>query len=1039
MTILRRSSLLGLLLAAPSAFCQVPSMPALPSARTLSAVEITGGTQDDQSYTRAALGLEAGKPLGEEGFLLALTAARATDRFRRVDGTLEDGPGGLVAKVRLDPWPAIEKREIRGKLPRALLKGLFTGMHKGGRAGDLRVDRWQREAEQRLREAGYPEARVRIEREEAGARLVIHIDPGAPALIRSLEVEGDPSPYSAERLKDVADIKLGKTLWTENFEREASDRLRQRLVKDRRLEGTTKFSWDGTSGRLRLRVESGPMVRIQQEGDWSFWWKNFQELVPLTRAGRYGSELLDEGDRRILRYLREKGFLDAQVTHRRELLRGTEEKPLEVAVTFVVQPGIKTRIHDLRFERNKEIPEPELKKAAALPSGLWSLGDPTASPELIGTLEDRIKAHYWNRGYPDVALRRPPMERVDGKTSLVFQVREGSRQSLDRVILEMPADASWQPWMVAECLPLIFTSRLIVESEPDASTRIYRSDRSLLEGVTGRLQESVDPAKPDLRTFTLTTSRALPFVKSDLTAVYAALRQRLGSLGVQRPLPKLSLEPGEAGYVVRLVVPDQARVKVNRLVVQGSDYTKAKAVFRETQLDPGAPLDLDLLSKAQTNLGNLGAYKRLDLMNLSQTPAEGGGLPWQEGDLFLRADERSPWVLSSSFGYDKSHGYHVGAGAQRLNFLGMGRTLDFGIRAGDTTLKNETLRKWFPTGSFNRSVDSYSVGYTDPWFLPGALDGLISDRIQYQAEAAYIEETQAAFLAHRRRVLNSFEWKVGDYQVLRLGHRFERTDIKANAEGIRKDELFTMAGVPGDHTVLSAPFFQMTRDKRDHPIDPKQGTYFQLRLEMANQLFGTGAKYSFAKLDVRHQWNWSFGEQASKGVLMAVVRAGAARPTASTVEDLPLTERFFAGGPFTVRGVEPDMLGPIGTLGIYSYPGGTAVQTGSKMVPLGGQGLVVLNLEYRFPLFGSQTAWGEVFADSGQVYAKLNPDRRQAGDSAPFPPLRTTLGLGVILKIGLPLKLEYAADVKRILGKPRSQQERDTQLRGLLISAGYQF
>lgn len=1035
MTFIRRSSLLVILLAAPSAFCQVLSVPAIPtvSGRILSAVELTGASPDDQIYASEALGLEIGKPVGEEGFLLALTAVRATDRFRAVHGVLEEGSKGLVAKIGLDPWPAIEKREIRGQLPRALRKGLFTGMHKGARAGDLRINRWQIEAEQRLQEAGYSGARVRIDREDQGARLVINIELGTPALIRSLEVEGNPSPYSAEKIKGVANLKIGKSLWTASLQREASERLRRRLVKDHHFEGTTEFLWDEASGRLTLKIEPGPVVNIRQVGVWSFWWRNFEELVPLARAGRYSPELLDEGDRRILRYLREQGYLDAQVSHRREVL------PQAVTVTYMVQPGLKTRIHDLRFEQNKDLPETELKKAAALPSSLWSLGEPPATPGLIGILEDRVKALYWSRGYPDVALRRPPMERAEGKTNLVFQVREGAHQNLDKIVLEMPADPSWQPRMLAECLPLIFTGDLSVKSEPDASTRIYRSDRSATKGVTGRLQESLDPARPEIRTFTLTTSQALPFVKSDLALVYSALRQRLSSLGIQRPLPKLLLEHGESGYSVHLVVPDQPRVEVNRLVVQGSDYTKAKAVFRETQLEPGAPLDLDRLSKAQTNLGNLEAFQRLDLLNLSQVPEEGGGLPWQEGDLFLRADERAPWVLSSSFGYDKSQGYHVGAGAQRLNFLGMGRILDFGARAGDTTLRNPTLRKWFPTGDFNRSVDSFSVGYSDPWFLPGSMKGLIGNRVQYRAEAAYIEETQAAFLAHRRRVVNSFEWKAGEFQTLRLGHRFERTDIKGNVEGIRPDELFNMAGVPGALTVISAPFFQFTRDKRDHAFDPKDGTFFQARLELANQLFGTGAKYSFAKLDARHQWNWSFGEQASKGVLMAAAHLGAARPTAASVEDLPLTERFFAGGPFTVRGVEPDMLGPVGTLGLYKFIGGTAVQTGSKTIPLGGQGLVVLTLEYRFPLFGSQTVWGELFADSGQVYARLNPKSRQAGDPAPFPHLRTTLGLGVILKIGLPFKLEYATDLKRILGQPRTQQEIDTQLRGILISAGYQF
>jgi outer membrane protein assembly factor BamA len=200
------------------------------------------------------------------------------------------------------------------------------------------------------------------------------------------------------------------------------------------------------------------------------------------------------------------------------------------------------------------------------------------------------------------------------------------------------------------------------------------------------------------------------------------------------------------------------------------------------------------------------------------------------------------------------------------------------------------------------------------------------------------------------------------------------------------------------------------------------------RFELAAQFFGTSANSSFAKLDLRHQWNWPVGFHAENGVLMATARVGLAKPTARTAEDLPLTERFFGGGSFTVRGVEPDMLGEV------TRTTATATQT-SQLIPLGGQALFVLNLEYRFPLFG-QSVWGEMFVDSGQVYRTLKPDPTVV---TPFPPLRTTPGLGLILKLGFPLKLEYATDLRRIMGQPRSQDERDTQLRGLLISAGFQF
>jgi outer membrane protein assembly factor BamA len=1037
-----RISLAGLLLAAPGAFGQGTPMPALPAipAQALLGVEIRGGSGDDHAFAQAALGFKAGDPVGEEGFLLGLAAVRATDRFRTVEGRLEAGPKGPTAWIQLDPWPELRQREIRGAIPKGLQNNLFPGMHKGGRAGDLRLQQWKAQAEQTLKEAGYPQATVRITRQDAGARVLIEVDSGAPLLVRSIVVEGDPFPYSFERLKGVAGVQEGKSIWTETLQRNALNKLRQRLVKDQRLEGTVDFQWDEKASRLTIRVQAGPLVQLRHEGDWSLWWKKLNDLVPLARAGSYNPELMDEGDRRILRFLRDKGYLDAKVSHRREVLRGTSDNPLEVAVTYVVEAGAEVRIHGLRFQRNQDIPEAELQKAAGLPSGIWSLGDPPATPDLISSLEDRIKAYYWNHGYPDAVLRRLPMEQTGGKTYLVFQVREGAHQALAQLVLTMPADPSWQPWKLAEALPLIFSGQVKMVSAPDDHTRLYRSDRPALQGITGTLQECADAAKPGLRVFTFTTSEPIAFVKNDLAVVFTSLRQRVGSLGVQAPMPRLRLEPSEAGYRVNLDVPDQPRDQVRRLVVQGSDQTKARAVFRETQLEPGAPLDAVGLSKAQTNLGDLGAFQRTDLMSLKDAPVDGAGLPWRAGDLLLRADERPPWVLGSSFSYDKSYGYSIGTSAQRQNFMGMGRTLDFGMRVGNTTLQNPTLRKWFPTGDFNRSLDSFSIGYTDPWFLPGALDNILSPRTQYRGEVAFIEDTQAAFQANRRRMLNSLEWKIGDAETVQLGHRFERTDIKANLDGIDVNELFTMAGVPGAQTIISAPFLQVTVDRRDHPLDPKRGTYFMGRLELANQLFGTGVKYSFVKLDLRHQWNWPIGgEDATRGVFMASARLGLARPTAASVDNLPLAERFFAGGPFTVRGVEPDFLGPVGTLGVYQNVNGTGVQTGTQMIPLGGQGLVVLNLEYRFPLFGSQTVWAELFADSGQVYAKLIPGPRQPGDSAPFPPLRTTLGLGLILKLGLPIKFEYAADYKRIMGQPRTQQEIDTELRGLLISAGYQY
>jgi len=998
--------------------------------QTVLRVEFQGGSEDDHRFASAALRLRPGLSVSEDDLAAGVAAVRLTDRFLDVRGSLRPEPAGVVVAIELVPVPGLRGWMVEGKLPIPIPQELFPGLRKGARVGDLRLEQFRQAAESRLRESGYPRAKVLARRGADPTRIQFSLQPGAPELVRRLRLDGNAGAYSPERLLRLIKAEPGKTLWTQDYRREALARLRKRFVRDKRFQGQAELTLveDGT---LALSVDPGPVVRLASEGPGLGWFKSLKDLVPLGRAERYSPELLDAGARSIVRFLRAKGHLDAEVSHRTDVIRGSQVRPEEIRVTYTFSPGERLIAAAVRFERNQEIDSAELERVASLPSSWFGLFPEHWTTSLIGAVEGRVKSHYQSRGYADIGLRKLPLEAQDGKGTLVFQVREGSRRFLEALVLEVPSDPSYKAWFLAESLVSVFADQPKLIGLDSERVRRYVSERPGMAGVQGTLQELEPKEKAEVRVFRFSFGQPIPLLKSDLAQALGVLNQRVSSLGILKPTAhSLRLEPGTDGTVAYVSVAAQPLARMGRVVVQGSDATRARAVLREIPQDEGVPMDPERISRLQGRVGNLGGFDQVDLMPLREASETGPTFPWKDGDLLLRVRERSPWVFSSGFGYDKSQGYHLDLGAQRLNVGGMGRTVDFGLRAGDSTIRNPTLRKWFPTGEFTRSVDMYRVGYTDPWFAPGFLGSLLPERTLFTAEGAYIEEQRSAYLLRRRRAQVGLEWDLSQGLVVQVGYRFERNEVQFLPDsGIPETELALVARTPG-RAVISAPFVQVIRDRRDNRLDPTSGGFSAVRFEFANQAFGTSSNASFVKLDLRHQWNWPLGYKASHGVMSLGLRVGVARPTASSAEDLPLSERFFAGGPGTHRGVEPDSLGAIG----YVHPTDSNGITRAQAVPLGGQGLLLGNLEYRFPVIGS-TVWGEVFLDSGQVFQSL----RDIGQVPRFPPLRTSLGVGLILKVGIPIKLEYAVDVKRILGRPRTELEQETQLKSLLISAGFQF
>jgi outer membrane protein insertion porin family len=180
-------------------------------------------------------------------------------------------------------------------------------------------------------------------------------------------------------------------------------------------------------------------------------------------------------------------------------------------------------------------------------------------------------------------------------------------------------------------------------------------------------------------------------------------------------------------------------------------------------------------------------------------------------------------------------------------------------------------------------------------------------------------------------------------------------------------------------------------DTRDDPIDPRRGHFLGADLQLSLSLLGGDR---FAKSYVQGATYLPLGTRA---LLALNARLGlSATYGRASPEGLPLPDRFFAGGDFSVRGFPTDFLGPL------------APTPSGSLVPTGGNALLLGSAELRVDCARALAL--AAFADTGNVF--LSVSDLDVGK------LRLTAGLGLRYKSALgPLRLDYGWKLDRRTGE----------------------
>jgi len=177
------------------------------------------------------------------------------------------------------------------------------------------------------------------------------------------------------------------------------------------------------------------------------------------------------------------------------------------------------------------------------------------------------------------------------------------------------------------------------------------------------------------------------------------------------------------------------------------------------------------------------------------------------------------------------------------------------------------------------------------------------------------------------------------------------------------------------------PFASVTvsasRRTEDFPLDPSSGSHLGLTLLHSSRVLGSDSLYEFNRGEMEIAQYLPFGR---RGVFAWRFHAGALLPVRITLagqraQFVPPEQRFYGGGPNSVRGYGANELGPrvyvVTDSTSFTIENGDTIYNGVTTVATGGNSILLANAEVRVaaPVLPDRLRLA-AFVDIGQVYER---------------------------------------------------------------------
>jgi outer membrane protein insertion porin family len=409
-------------------------------------------------------------------------------------------------------------------------------------------------------------------------------------------------------------------------------------------------------------------------------------------------------------------------------------------------------------------------------------------------------------------------------------------------------------------------------------------------------------------------------------------------------VPLFDINQNNKTVAITIDIQEGGEVRIGRIDISGNSKTRDKVIRREMRLAEGDLYNKKALKRSYERLNNLNFFETVEIV-----PQRRQMEPIM--DLDVKVKEKLTGTLSIGGGYSSVDKLVGIAEVTQGNLGGRGQLLKLKLQ-------------WGQAGTTNL----YVLSFMEPYLFDKPIWGKIDLYNQTQQYDGYDLKSNGIGLSAGK----SF----GEYVSTSLRYSLD-SSLVSNITLTAPFTIQQQLGNYGDRITTSALTWSLARDTRDFYLDPKTGSKNSIYAEYAGGPLGGDANFFKTVGDSAWYfplfWDTVFMARGRYGYVESIID-----------KPVPVGERFFVGGPSTVRGFRFGSAGP----------------RDSQLNAIGGTKEMLFNFEYSFPIVPAARLKGVLFYDVGKAF--------DADENVRLSELRQSTGWGFwwLSPIG-PLKFEW--------------------------------